>query len=216
MNLLPLAHTAFDAADFAQAAELYRTHLRVHTTDSNALASLAAALYHLNQPQEAMEALKQALLLNDAHTAALLNMSILLNDQSRAYESSAFIFRLLLKHPAHPQALTELAYAMLLSGSPQPALHLLTVSQLQFGFFGGRQHFIRAKCFEVLSDLAQAERSYVAAVTCQNLLPYRAGLERVRTLIWKRRLPLLSLREQPGSAVSMLDANLFALLIKHS
>lgn len=215
MNLLPLAHTAFDSGDFRQAAELYRAHLHVHSADCNALASLAAALYHLDQPQQAMEALQQALLFNDGHTAALLNMSILLNDQGRAYESGTFLFRLLLTHPTHPQAHTELAYAILLSGNAQAALNLLRQGQPQFGFFGGRLHFIRAQCLESLSDLEQAERGYVAALACQKDTRYAAGLERVRTRIWKRRLPLLSLREQPGSAVARLDANLFALLIKH-
>lgn len=215
MNLLPLAHTAFDSEDFLHAAELYRAHLRAHSADCNALASLAAALYHLNQPQQAMEALQQALMLNDGHTAALLNMSILLNDQGRAYESCTFLFRLLLEHPAHPQALTELAYALLLSGSPKAALSLISQSQPQFGFFGSRQHFIHAQCLEALNDLVKAERYYVAALAWHNDTRYSAGLERLRTLIWKRRLPLLSLREKPGSVVERLNANLFALLIKH-
>ena len=216
MDLLPLANAAFDAADFAQAEKLYRVHVQRNQGDCNALTSLAAALYHLNRLEEAIEVLQYVLMLNESHCAALLNMSVLLNDQGRGYESSAFSGRLILHAPKHTLALMELGYAMVLCGCPEQALKLITRLQPPLcGFFAGRAHFIRGKCWELLGDLEPAERAYMAAVACQGLELYQTGLTRVRTLIWRRRLPVLCLREQAGSAVARLNPNLFALLINH-
>ena len=210
---LQQANHAFDQSNFVEAARLYTEYLGTRPEDCCALTSLAACLYHQGEPASASILLAQALRINDAFVPALLNMSVLLNDQHRAYESLAFTFRVKLLVPDHSLASVEFAYSLLLSGSSQQALDVLAAVPPMPGFLGGRMHFVRGRCEELLGRWREAEGSYMAALHCNDRDVYQHALIKLRTAIFRRRAPLLQMR-QTHPLLAGLDDNLFRLVIK--
>lgn len=207
---LALAHEAFDRGDYEQAAAAYTNHLLRFPHSCAALVSLAASVYHLGDLQSAVARLTTALQLNDAYFPALLNMSLVLNDQGRCYESLAFSSHAKLLCPDNTEATVEHAYSLLQAGSAQEALAEMNTVEPTLDFHKGRAHHVKARCWEQLSFLEQAEAECLAAArACPR---YSGELARLRRVIWFRRVPVLLLRSS-NALLAGLDDNLFRLVI---
>ncbi len=156
--LLALAQTAFAAADWTRAVELYDEVVSKHPGRAEALNTLGVALYNLGRYQEAEQRFREAIDVNPEYAEALCNLAGLL--QGSPQEAEPLLRRVLKINPKFPGARSLLGLMLVSSGrdreaktalrkalkiSPKDANALVALSQIARaeGQFGEAESLLR-------------------------------------------------------------------------
>lgn len=101
--LVVLGNAAYDAREFAQAAEAYEKALALHPADANVMTDLGTAYRNEGQVEKALAMFRKARAADPKHWQSLYNEVIVLAMDKHDHEGAAAAFaRLKTEHPGLP------------------------------------------------------------------------------------------------------------------
>ena len=101
--LVHLGNAAYDAREFAQAADAYEKALKLHPGDANVMTDLGTAYRNEGQLDKALELFRKARAVDPKHWQSLYNEVIVLAMDKHDHEgANAALARLKAEHPGLP------------------------------------------------------------------------------------------------------------------
>jgi tetratricopeptide (TPR) repeat protein len=208
----------FDRENYSKALEAYERRRESSPRDVSNLTSIGGCLYLLEDINGAEDYLRRALAHQHDCFAALVNVSIVLNDTHRWREAAAFIEHALLKKPSNAYAKLEFAISCIYLNQFKTANSVISSLESYAKFtrlFQSRLVFAKALSTYYSGELGLSEQLLHKACQIYQRRLYEKQIFCLYLKIFARHEKFLVWRETSSHFLSQMGEHLFRRVVRY-